>query len=71
MVVNELLKSIQREVILNNFLTYMLRKKNWNSQKIDYDMDFWKYGSFQAIQKPIKKMFKVFLTMFFASMFYF
>jgi uncharacterized protein YcsI (UPF0317 family) len=31
----------------------MLRKKNWNSPKNDYDMDLWKYGSFYAIQKSI------------------
>jgi hypothetical protein len=31
----------------------MLGKKIWNSLKIDYDMDLWKYGSFQAIKKPI------------------
>jgi hypothetical protein len=33
-----------------NFNIYV-KNKNWNSPKNDYDMDLWKSGPFQAIQK--------------------
>jgi hypothetical protein len=40
MVINELEKSIWKEIILDNFLTYMLRDFFWNpTKKYDYDMD--------------------------------
>jgi len=30
-----------------------VKRKKWNPSKNDYDMDLWKYGPFQAIQKSI------------------
>jgi hypothetical protein len=53
LVVNELKIYMQRKIILEFFLTYMLRpKNNWNSPKKDYDVDFWKYDPFQKFKNP-------------------
>jgi hypothetical protein len=30
----------------------MLKKKNWNSSKNDYDMNLWKYDSFKPFKGP-------------------
>jgi hypothetical protein len=51
MVVNEVKQSIWKRTILENKLRHMLKEKKWNPSKNDYDMDLWRYGLFQAIQK--------------------
>jgi hypothetical protein len=60
---------MKKKTQLYKFLTYIL-KENKIPPKVDYDMDFWKYGPFQAIQKFVSFVVKVFLAIFFHICFY-
>jgi hypothetical protein len=48
-VINKFKKFIWKQTILDNFLTY--RIFFWKLPKIEYDVNLWKHGPFQAIQK--------------------
>jgi hypothetical protein len=53
MVVNELKNPYKNNSFQKKNWSIFYINKNWNPSKNDYDMDLWKYGSFQAIQKSI------------------
>jgi len=67
MVINQLIKSIWKDVHFENSLLYMLGGKNINPTKNDQDWDFWKYGPNLVIQKSIV----IYLLNFYCNFFQF